>query len=148
MYQIVGQTVIFNWDFNQVLNDAILNDIKSCNKIIFSNYGDLDTCLITDNEYDCEYYNRRKLSKFNHPLDNLPSEIGDLTLSYHFNQCLDNLPNNITKITFKSYEDYNIRFNQEIKKIPPNLKIIDISRIENKSHLKKEFKKFNIEIIE
>jgi hypothetical protein len=57
------------------------------------------------------------------------------------------LPNNINKITFnKSYE--YIKFNQEIKKIPPNLTFVDISKIPNKSHLKKEFEKFNVEIIE
>ncbi len=50
MYQIVNQTVIFNWDFNQVLNDTILNDITLCDKIIFNNYDDLNTCLMTNNE--------------------------------------------------------------------------------------------------
>ena len=188
MYQIVKQTVVFSWDFNQVLNDTILNDIASCDKIIFSNYEDLDTCLITDNKFDNEYGKKRKKSKFNQRLDNLPYSIKDLilgcsfnqrldnlppriqnlTLGYRFNQCLDNLPSSIinltldetfnqpldnlpytiNKITFKSYGHHNIKFNQEIKKIPQNLTLIDISRIQNKSHLKKEFGKFNVEIIE
>jgi hypothetical protein len=69
-------------------------------------------------------------------------------LGSNFDQSLDNLPNNINKITFKSYDNNNICFSQEIKKIPLNLKIVDISKIPNKSHLKKEFGKFNVEIIE
>jgi hypothetical protein len=83
---------------------------------------------------------------FNQEINNLPSGIINLTLGNSFNQCLDNLPNNISKITFKSFSD--VEFNREIKKIPPNLKIVDISQIRNKSHLKKEFGKFNVEIIE
>ena len=67
-----------------------------------------------------------------------------------FNQSLDNLPSTINKITFVSYvyQNCEIKFNLEIKKIPQNLKIIDLSKIPNKSHLKKEFEKFNVEIIE
>jgi hypothetical protein len=228
MYQIVERTVIFNWDFNQELDDTILNDITSCDKIVFNNYDDLDTCLITNNEYVYEYDDKWKDSKFNQKIDNLPSSIRDLTLSYYlnqrldnlppeirsltlgnsfnqrldnlpsgiinltldweFNQCLDNLPSSIinltlgyhfnqrldnlpssiinltlgdnfnqpldnlpssiNKITFKSYGHHNIKFNQEIKKIPPNLTLIDISQIQNKLHLKKLFGKFNVEIIE
>jgi hypothetical protein len=41
-----------------------------------------------------------------------------------------------------------VKFNQEIKKIPSNLKTIDLSEIPNKSDLKKKFEKFNVEIIE
>jgi hypothetical protein len=248
MYNIVERTVVFNWDFNKVLDDTILNDIALCDKIIFNNYWDLDTCLITNNEYNKEYHDKWKNSKFNQPLDNLlseirdltfgfsfdkplnnlpstirnltldycfnqrldnlPSEITNLTLGWYFNQrldnlpsgiqnlsfgcifnqpldnlpsslinltlglsfnrcldnlphgiqnltlgddfnrCLDNLPSSINKITFKSYDLHNIKFNQEIKKIPPNLTLIDISQIQNKLHLKKEFGKFNVEIIE
>jgi hypothetical protein len=228
MYNIVERTVVFSCDFNKVLDDTILNDIALCDKIIFNNYWDLDTCLITDNKYNKEYYCIWQNSKFNQPLDNLLSEIRDLTFGFSFdkplnnlpstirnltldycfnqrldnlpsgiqnlslgcifnqpldnlpsslinltlglsfnqcldnlphgiqnltlgddfNQCLDNLPSSINKITFKSYEDYNIRFNLEIKKIPSNLILIDISRIQNKLHLKKEFGKFNVEIIE
>jgi hypothetical protein len=246
MYDIVGRTVVFNWDFNQVLNDTILNDIALCDKIIFNNYEDLDTCLITDNKYDVMYnwknsrfnqqldnlpqtirdltlgyYFNQPLNNlpstirnltlgwsfnqrldnlpsgiqnltldycFNQPLDNLPSSIIDLTLRFHFNQPLDslphgiqnltlgyyfnqrldnlpssiinltldetfnqpldNLPYTINKITFKSYGHHNIKFNQEIKKIPQNLTLIDISQIQNKLHLKKLFGKFNVEIIE
>jgi hypothetical protein len=246
MYEIVERTVIFNWDFNQVLNDTILNDIASCDTIIFNDYDDLDTCLMTNNEH--KYNDKWKRSKFNQPLDNLPSSIINLTLGYHFNQhldnlpssiinltlgdrfnqlidnlpsslinltlgywfnqnldnlpssiinltlghyfnqelnnlpnsiinltlgenfnqCLDNLPHSIkdltlgtnfnqeienlpsslNKITFlNAYGEY-IKFNHKIKKIPQNLKIVDLSRIRNKSDLKKLFEKFNVEIIE
>jgi hypothetical protein len=248
MYSIIERTVIFNWDFNQVLNDTILNDIASCDKIIFNNYDDLDTCLMTNNNHNNRYHDKYKYSKFNQRLDNLPSGIINLTLGYYFNQeidnlpssiinlslgnsfnqslnnlpssitnltlgrnfnqrldnlpsgirdltlgysfnqlidnlpsgiinltlgyyfnqrldnlpssiqnltlgnsfnqSLDNLPHSINKITFRTLWDDFITFNQEIKKIPPNLKTIDISQIPNKYHLKKEFKKFNVEIIE
>jgi hypothetical protein len=193
MYQIVKQTVVFSWDFNQVLNDTILNDIVLCNKIIFNDYDDLDICLTTNNQYGNEYYllsnkhfNKYKLSRFNQRIDNLPSSITDLTLGFYFNQNIDNLPHgirdltlgsnfnqrldnlpssiinltfgqnfnqsienlphSINKIIFKSY--YDIEFNQEIKKIPLNLTLVDISEIPNRTHLKKLFEKFNIEIIE
>jgi hypothetical protein len=52
MYQIIERTAIFNWDFNQELDDTILNDITSCDKIVFNNYDDIDTCLMTNNKYD------------------------------------------------------------------------------------------------
>jgi hypothetical protein len=67
-----------------------------------------------------------------------------------FNQSLDNLPSTINKITFVSYvyQNCEIKFNLEIKKIPTNLKIVNIHHMPNKSHLKKEFGKFNVEIIE
>jgi hypothetical protein len=251
MYSIIERTVIFNWYFNQVLNDTILNDIiTSCNKIIFNNYEDLDTYLITNNKYIDKYHYKWKYSKFNQPLDNLPSDITNLTLGYYFNrpidnlpssiinltlgnsfnqrldnlpseiinltlgwyfnqpidnlpssiivltlgfhfnqrldnlpsgiinltlgycfnqnldnlphgiinltlgetfnQCLDNLPSTINKITFESYgyKNCKTKFNSEIKKIPTNLTLVDLSRIQNKSDLKKEFEKFNVEIIE
>ena len=70
MYQIIGRTVIFDCDFNQVLNNAILNDIASCDKIIFNNYEDLNTCLITNNKYEHKYISRWKNSNFNENLDN------------------------------------------------------------------------------
>ena len=85
---------------------------------------------------------------FNKPINNLPSFIISLTLGNIFNQCLDNLPSSINKITFKSCSGLNTEFNLEIKKIPPNLTLVDLSKIYDKSHLKKEFGKFNIEIIE
>jgi hypothetical protein len=69
-------------------------------------------------------------------------------LGVYFNQSLDNLPSSINKITFKSFWNENTEFNQEIKKIPRNLKIVDISEISNKSDLKKQFEKFDVEIIE
>jgi hypothetical protein len=208
MYQIIERIVIFNWDFNQVLNDTILNDIALCDKIIFNNYVDLNICLETNNKYIYKYIRKWRCSKFNQCLDNLPSSIIDLTLSHdfnqhlnnlpssiinltlgynfnqpldnlpsslinltlgydfnqpldnlpssvinltlssQFNQPLDNLPYSINKITFKSSWKEDIKFNLEIKKIPPNLITVDLSQIPNKSHLKKEFEKFNVEIIE
>jgi hypothetical protein len=89
---------------------------------------------------------------FNQPLDNLPSEIKDLTLGTKFKQTLDNLPNSICKITLCSY-NYTIKQHDyfAITKLPKNLKIIDISKIlaiSHKLHLKKKFEKFNIEFIE
>jgi hypothetical protein len=228
MYQIIERVVIFNWDFNQVLNDTILNDIASCDKIIFNNYVDLNVCLETNNKYIYKYDYKWKGSKFNQCLDNLPSTIANLTLGWNFNrnvdnlpssiinltldscfnqpldnlpssiinltlgpffnqpldnlpssiinltlgplfnqpldnlpysinnltlgdefnQPLDNLPYSINKITFKSLWKENIKFNLEIKKIPPNLKTVELLGIPNKSDLKKEFEKFNVEIIE
>jgi hypothetical protein len=87
---------------------------------------------------------------FNQSIDNLPNGIQNLTLSCNFNQEIDNLPSSINKITFHAYKynKYNMKFNQEIKKIPQNLKIVDISEIPNKSDLKKLFEKFDVKIIE
>jgi hypothetical protein len=247
MYQIVGRTVIFDCNFDQELNDIILNDIALCDKIIFNDYEDLNICLITNNKWQNKYnyewigskfnqslsnlpYRIRDLtlgSEFNKPLDNLPSSITNLTLGFtfnrcldnlphgiinltlgtdfnqsidnlpssienltlgtdfnqsidnlpssiknltlgtyfnqcldnlphsirnltlgtYFNQCLDNLPNNLCKITFKTYNDLDIKFNKNIKKIPQNLKTIDLSQIPHNPHLIKEFKKFNVEIL-
>ena len=100
MYKIVKRTVVFKWDFNQELNDMILNDIASCDKIIFSNYDDFDTCLITNNKYEHKYISRWKNSNFNENLDNLPHSIEDLTLNYYFNQEINNLPYGIQNLTF------------------------------------------------
>ena len=168
MYQIIGQTIIFDWDFNQVPNNTILNDIASCDTIIFNDYDDLDTCLITNNKYDNKYRNKWKKSKFNRRLNNLPPTIRDLTFGYWFskrsdnlpnsiinltlgdgfNQCLDNLPSSINKITFRILWNDFTEFRKEIKKIPKNLTIVDISKAPNNSDLKKQFEKFNVEIIE
>jgi hypothetical protein len=228
MYQIVGRTVIFNWDFNQVLNDTILNDIATCDEIIFNNNVDSNICLITNNKFEYKYYNRWRGSRFNQNLDNLPHSIknltfGDsfnqpldnlpssiinltfgsnfnqrldnlpsgiinltlgssfnqcldnlpsgiinltlgssfnqcldnlpsgiinLTLGDGFNQCLDNLPSSINKITFRILWNDFTEFRKEIKKIPKNLTLVDISKAPNNSDLKKQFEKFNVEIIE
>ncbi len=59
MYQIVERTVIFDCNFDEILNNTILSDIALCDKIIFNDYNDLDTCLITNNEYNIKYYSRR-----------------------------------------------------------------------------------------
>jgi hypothetical protein len=227
MYSIIERTVIFNWDFNEILNDTMLNDIASCNTIIFNNYNDLNTCYQTNNEQDDKYCNGWKGSnfnqrldnlpfsiinltlghrfnqhldnlphgirdltlgskfnqpldnlpssiinltlgdwfdqsldnlphgirdlnlglRFNRPLDNLPNSIRNLTLCDYFNQSLDNLPSSLNKIIFKTVILTSLKFNQEIKKIPQNLTLVVLSQIQDDSHLKKEFGKFNVEII-
>ena len=104
MYNIVGSKAIFNWGFNSLLNDEILNDITSCNEIIFNNYNDVDICLMTNNKLVGKKYGSNwKGSKFNQPIDNLvakqvcclktdkPSSIINLTLGKIFNQPDKNL---------------------------------------------------------
>ena len=104
-------TLIFKSEFNKFL-DNYINIISKYNKLIFSNYSDIDICIETNNEYGLKYYFE---SKFNQPVINLPPNITHLTFGYYFNQEVNNLPSNITHLTF------DWEFNQKVNNLPPNI---------------------------
>jgi hypothetical protein len=79
-------------------------------------------------------------NSFNQEINNLPSSIINLTLGNSFNQEINNLPDSICKIAFRTECNYYPKFNQEIKKIPKNLKIVDLSRMPKGSFVKKNWK--------
>ena len=84
-------------------------------------------------------------SNFNQKIDNLPSSLINLTLGEKFNRKINNLPQSICKIKFETHY-----YNRKIKKLPSNLKTIDISGMSSKLVVIKKLKKFkkaNIEII-
>ena len=90
-------TLVFKPEFNKPLDDYI-NIISKYNKLIFSNYNDIDICIETNNEYEFdEYYFD---SNFNQEVKNLPPNITHLTFGWNFNQPVINLPKNITHLTF------------------------------------------------
>jgi hypothetical protein len=104
-------------------------------------------------------------AKFNHPLNNLPAELEYLEIRGNFNHPLDNLPLELKELRIKDaydYEDYHIRmciireygllsqFNLQIKELPPNLKVIELShKLFNKDNIEQygnalDIRKYNI----
>jgi len=111
-YQVVNNIIIFNWDFNEILDNKIIQVIKLYDTVYFNNYDNIEICIKTENKYD-EYICKR--SKFNQPINNLPISITHLTLGWFFNQPINNLPNSITNLTL------NHNFNQPINDLPNSI---------------------------
>ena len=88
-------------EFNKELNYDL---ISKYNKIIFSNYNNLEICVKTNNLYDCNYKNNYSNSNFNQKVK-LPKSLTHLTFSCEFNQKVK-LPESLTHLTF------GVSFNQ------------------------------------
>jgi len=61
--KVVNNIIFFNWDFNKILDNEIIQVIKLCDTIYFNNYNNIEACLKTKNKYDNN--NSWKRSKFN-----------------------------------------------------------------------------------
>jgi len=110
-YITSGNTVIFAPSFNDELDCGLLKDYH---QIIFSDY-------VLDNSLFERYVNYNFLglkyigSKFNRPVDNLPSIVTHLDFGWHFNQSIDNLPSSITHLTFGP------DFNRPVDNLPSSI---------------------------
>ena len=62
-------------------------------------------------------------SRFNHPVDNLPSSLTSITFGRHFNQPVDNLPSSLLEIHFGQL------FNHSIDKLPPHLTHLSFAKL-------------------
>ena len=130
-------TIIFDPSFDEELDPELLTKYK---RIIFTNY------ILDHKLFDAYINNKFKglkvdVSKFNHPVNELPHSITHLTFGFsfnlsvdnlvhgithltfgkHFNQLVDNLPSSITHLTF----DFD--FNQSLNNLPPDLEFITLS---------------------
>ena len=114
-FEVVNNIIIFDLDFNKILDNEIIQVIKLCNTIYFNNYNDIKKCIKTENKYNGDYKKYWKISKFNQPINNLPNSITHLTLGLDFNQPINNLPNSITNLTLGQ------KFNQQINNLPNSL---------------------------
>lgn len=124
-YDIIKETLIFNFKFNKEISKDIINQFvdKKIKKIIFNNYKNDDIFVHSFmikhlNEYFLDYDhnfrwrgNRFNKSisdlyildvehlilgaKFNQLVSNLPNTLRTLVLSFEFDKPLDNLPNNL-----------------------------------------------------
>ncbi len=68
-YWIYEDCFIFKPNFNKPI-DEYVEIIKNYNKLIFSNYDDLELYIETNNEYNFDCDNDYVGSKFNQPLLN------------------------------------------------------------------------------
>ena len=93
----MNKLVFIDENFNEPITEQIIKDIirSNCKKIDFPN-------------------------TFNQPIDNLPDDIIDLSLSVKFNQPINNLPINLKKLLLFG------EFNQTIDNLPPNLETLVI----------------------
>ena len=122
-YITKGDTIIFHPSFDQKLDHELLTDYK---KIIFSEY--VSNCELKNELFDF-YENEQFLevlkykgthfylydwceSKFNQPVDSIPSSITHLIFGSKFNQPVNNLQSSITHLTF------DFKFNQPVNNLP------------------------------
>lgn len=84
-FQIIKDRVFFDDNFNNYLDENILEQIKNCKEIYFG--------------YD-----------FNKSVDNLPSNIRKIVFGPKFNQTVDNLPSCLEEIIFGDDFDQSIEF--------------------------------------
>jgi hypothetical protein len=131
-YYINDDTIIFNYKFNEPL-DNYIGAIKNCKKIIFSDYDDYKICMETNNKYIEKYVRHYKCSRFNQPLSNLLNNLNNitqLTFGYCFNHPISGALNNLNKLTqltlgYMFDQELNIPLNIKILKLDCNNKIID-----------------------
>jgi hypothetical protein len=110
-YWIIEDQFIFKPHFDSSI-DVYKNIISQYNKLVFSNYKDVDACIKTNNVYDNKYDNKFSSSIFNQQVE-LPLNLVHINFGDYFNQKVD-LPENLTHINF------GFHFNQKVN-LPPNL---------------------------
>ena len=71
-YKVINNIIIFDWNFNKILDNEIIQAIKLCDTIYFNNYDNNNLCLETKNKFKFKYSDSWKSSKFNQPINNLP----------------------------------------------------------------------------
>jgi hypothetical protein len=110
-YWIIEEQFIFKPHFDSSI-DVYKNIISQYNKLIFSNYTDVDICIKTNNNFDSIFFNKYLGSKFNQKID-LPQNLTYINFGNNFNQKVD-LPPNLVHINFGDC------FNQQVD-LPQNL---------------------------
>ena len=78
-YWIINDKLIFKYGFNSPL-DEYIGVIGKYNKLLFSNYDDLEILTKKNNVYYYEFENNYKKSCFNFPISNLPNCLAYLEL--------------------------------------------------------------------
>jgi len=72
-YQLVNNIIVFDCDFNKILDNKIIQVIKLCDNIYFNNYNNIEICIKTNNKSNNKFNKYWKISKFNQPINNLPN---------------------------------------------------------------------------
>ena len=138
-YNIDTKTLTLPFNFNEELKD-----LPSDTRIIIFE----------------EDYHTYEYSKFNQSVDNLPTNLSNLTFGFWFNQEVDNLPNNLTHLIFGWHFDQSVdnlpknlthltfgyRFNQKIDNLPQTLTHLTVRRLFNQKvdNLPSNIKHINI----
>ena len=115
-YITKDDTIIFGPSFNECLDHQLLTNYQ---RIIFSDYH---LCYKLFDAYKNNKLTKIKniMSKFNHPIDSLPSSgssITHLTFGTNFNQPVNALPPSITHLTFDRYS----KFNHPVDSLPSSI---------------------------
>jgi hypothetical protein len=114
-YWIYDDYFIFKPEFNGSLYHYV-DIISNYNKLIFSNYDDVEICVKTNNKYNRDYEKNYTYSKFNQPiedgaLDKLTSLQG-LTFGHAFNQPVSG--GALDKLTSLQGLTFGSQFNQPV----------------------------------
>ncbi len=141
-----SDTIVFKPHFNEPIKieSKYFKIISQYKNLIFSNYTNLEIC-IQNNNYSIALDTFEE-SKFNQPINELPSSLTEIYFGHcfnqpvnlpnsiirlhfggEFNQLVDNLPDSIIHLEFSCY------FNQPIKKLPRSLKFLRFIDNFNKS---------------
>lgn len=118
-----NEIIILDSNFNSVLDDNLLEEIKKVKGVIFPAKFNKPVDNLPDGlEYICfENPDRSDFSVFNHKIDNLPKTLKRLDLSYGFNQTVDNLPEGLEVLLF------GCAFNKPVDNLPKSIKNIHFS---------------------
>lgn len=124
---LIKDTLIIDYDFNDTLSGKINKAIKSCSKLIFSDFDSKE-------KYEDIYVKKKgiynntiklykhgslkyKCSKFNQQIDHrLPSNVKYISLGHTFNQSVDNLGSTLEEIIF------GYCFNSRVDNLPFTIK--------------------------
>ena len=101
-YVINDDCIIFNDNFNKILDNKIINDIKKVKNVYFGKYFNQNIDNLPDNVKIIRFgkkdvWNLRGCY-FDKPIDNLPCHLEELYLGSEFNQNLDFLPYSLKKL--------------------------------------------------
>jgi len=118
-YWISNTSIIFKPEFNEPLNNHI-QITSQYNKLIFSDYDDLDSCLETNNKYNIKHKNSYKGSQFNQELKNSLLNLKSLQqlIFNNFNKKLGNpLTNPLTNLTLLQQLTLDSCFKNSLSKL-------------------------------
>ena len=112
-YWISNTSIIFKPKFNEPLVNYI-QIISQHNKLIFSNYDNLDIYLEINNEYDEKHYNSHKGSQFNKELNNLPKLLEYLELNKNYDKKIMTVYTNLKTLSCSKNYKYIGKFDNDV----------------------------------
>ena len=117
-----NNVMIIKAGFNENIKSLIIK--SNIMSIIFTDYVMIKDIIENINNVKI---NKKKSSKFNKSVNNLPQSLQNLTFGYYFNQSVDNLPINLINLVF------DCKFNNNVDNLPFTLLNITFGISFNKS---------------